>query len=131
MHKVQGLHLNSERKPLKCYRTKQCTRVADRAFPDSKSLGRNRVIVVVRHAGIGCSNEHHLRDVDLISALGLMLRLGWVMLSNNRWVFRVSTRSALNNVYAVSTIPFATTIFAVVALFCFVMMLTSGMRQGQ
>ena len=86
---------------------------------------------VVRHAGIGCSNEHHLRDVDLISALGLMLRLGWVMLSNNRWVFRVSTRSALNNAYAVSTIPFATTIFAVVALFCFVMMLTSGMRQGQ
>jgi len=67
----------------------------------------------------------------LISVLGIMLRPGWVMLSNNRWVFRVSTRSALNNAYAVSTIPFATAIFAVVALFCFVMMLTSGMRQGQ
>jgi hypothetical protein len=26
----------------------KCTRVADRAFPDSKSLGRNRVISVVR-----------------------------------------------------------------------------------
>ncbi len=67
----------------------------------------------------------------LISVVGIMLRPGWVMLSNNQWVFRVSTRSALNNAYAVSTIPFATTIFAAVALFCFVMMLTSGLRQGQ
>jgi hypothetical protein len=28
--------------------TKKCTRVADRAFPDGKSLGRNRVILNVR-----------------------------------------------------------------------------------
>ena len=27
--------------------TKKCTRVADRAFPDGKSLGRNRVILNV------------------------------------------------------------------------------------
>jgi hypothetical protein len=33
---------------IKARRTKRCTRVADRAFPDGESLGRNRVILNVR-----------------------------------------------------------------------------------
>ena len=67
----------------------------------------------------------------LISIVGIMLRPGWVLVSNNRWVFRVSTHYALHDAYAVRSIPFATSVFAAVALFCFVMMLTSGLRQGQ
>ena len=40
--------------------TKKCTRVAGRAFPDGESLGRNRVILVVRLEVCYSTQETHM-----------------------------------------------------------------------
>ena len=78
--------------------TKKCTLVADRAFPDAKSLGRNRVILVVR--------QKNRMDTDAFinDAITLGSRRGLDSLtSNQRVVFLISEAEALCDMEGIDT----------------------------
>ena len=59
--------------------TKKCTRVADRAFPDGESLGRNRVILVVLRSYV---NLHGFKQSAYFSTHGNVAKLMAVRRSN-------------------------------------------------